>query len=99
MKKLLKNSRRNTGPFRKSFTKALRVESLEKRALMANNFLAGTAFIDSNSNGQLDTSEAYLPGAVIQLRTADGLTVLQTTTTGQRETIFSVVFHPVITSL
>jgi len=52
------------------------VESLEQRMLMANNFLAGTAFIDSNSNGQLDTTESYLAGATIQLRTADGLTVL-----------------------
>ncbi|QDV44265.1 Serine-aspartate repeat-containing protein D precursor [Stieleria neptunia] len=36
--------------------------------LLANDFLAGTAFIDSNSNGKLDTTESYLAGATIELR-------------------------------
>ncbi len=39
---------------------------------MANAFLAGTAFIDSNTNGQLDINEPYLKDAVIELRSADG---------------------------
>ncbi len=53
-------------------------ETLEARQVMANDFLAGTAFIDTNNNGQLDIDENYLPGATIELRSADGSTLLAT---------------------
>lgn len=65
---------------RRALSKNLNLESLETRALMANDFLAGTAFIDANSNGQLDTTESYLAGATIELRSSVG-TLLQTATT------------------
>ena len=56
-------------------------EVLEKRQVMANDFLAGTAFIDANSNGQFDADESYLPGAKIELRSADGNTLIQSRNT------------------
>ena len=65
---------------RRALKKNLKVESLETRALMANNFLAGTAFIDTNANGQQDISESYLQGATIELRSSAGA-LLQTATT------------------
>jgi len=48
---------------------------------MANDFLAGTAFIDTNQNGQLDMDESYLPGATIELRSANGGTLIETKVT------------------
>ncbi|MDX1928945.1 MAG: SdrD B-like domain-containing protein [Pirellulaceae bacterium] len=91
MKKLLRSefSVRSKSPsskqtsIRRALTKNLKLESLETRALMANNFLAGTAFIDTNSNGQLDTTESYLVGATIELRSGAG-TLLQTATTDSK---------------
>jgi uncharacterized repeat protein (TIGR01451 family) len=56
-------------------------EALEARTLLTNNFLAGTAFIDANTNGQLDTNESYIVGATIELYNADGTSLLATTTT------------------
>ncbi len=61
-------------------------EMLEFRALMANNFLAGTAFVDTNSNGQLDTTEAYLSGVTIELRqsVANGNGLISSTVTDSK---------------
>ncbi len=48
---------------RRWFAKRIgKFETLEQRQLMANDFLAGTAFVDANGNGQLDTNESYLQG-------------------------------------
>jgi hypothetical protein len=47
-------------------------EMLESRLLLSGNgFVGGTAFLDANSNGQLDLAESYLSGAQIAL-TAPG---------------------------
>ncbi len=67
---------------RAGFAKHLgKFETLEQRWVMANAFLAGTAFIDSNTNGQLDINEPYLKDAVIELRSADGSQLIATKTT------------------
>ena len=57
------------------------VELLENRELLANNFLQGTAFHDNNQNGVLDLEDTYKAGATIELRSADGTTLLAQTTT------------------
>lgn len=67
---------------RRSFAKKIgKFETLEQRQVMANDFLAGTAFIDANNNGQLDTNENYLQGATIELRSADGSTLINSQVT------------------
>ena len=71
-----KNSRKQ------AFRRRLRtVENLEPRQLLANNFLAGTAFEDANSNGKLDAPDSYLAGATIELRSSDGSTLIATDVT------------------
>lgn len=61
----------------------LAIENLESRQLLAvgTGFLQGTAFIDSNLNNRFDAGEAPKIGATIQLRSADGSTLLATTMT------------------
>ncbi len=49
--------------------------------MLANGFLQGFAFIDGNSNNQLDDGELRKVGATIELRSADGSTLLATTST------------------
>ncbi len=72
----------NRHPRRRVLAKKIgRYESLEPRVVMANDFLAGTAFIDTNNNGQQDNGENYLAGATIELRTADGASLLDTRVT------------------
>ncbi len=56
--------------------------------MMANNFLGGTAFVDSNNNGQFDTNEAYLPNATIELRSSDGSVLIATDTTDNKGAYF-----------
>ena len=81
----MKTTRRHTQTrslLRSSLAKKFgQIESLENRQVMANDFLAGTAFIDANNNGQLDFSESYLPDATIELRSADGNTLIGTRVT------------------
>jgi hypothetical protein len=56
------------------------VELLEDRTLLtAGAFLQGSAWVDANANHVLDSNEAYLPGATINLN--QGATLLATTTT------------------
>src|SRR5438128_1846331 len=58
------------------------VELLEERQMLANSFLQGTVFVDANANNQLDPhSEAYIPGATVELRSSNGALLLATTTT------------------
>src|SRR5262245_53670245 len=50
-------------------------EALEPRHLLAG-FLQGTAFFDSNANGQLDPDEGYKQGATILLEDVNGQPVM-----------------------
>ncbi len=45
------------------------IEVVERRELLASGFgvIAGTAFLDASNNNTLSTTDAYLPGAMIQL--------------------------------
>ncbi len=68
---------------RQKFAKKIgRFETLEKRLVMAGNILSGTAFIDANTNGQFDSGESVLRDATIELRSADGSSLISTQTTG-----------------
>src|SRR5881394_2624656 len=58
------------------------VEALERRELLANSILQGTAFFDGNHNNQPDPGELPKVGATIQLRSGDGATLIDQTTTG-----------------
>src|SRR6266436_2434988 len=68
---------------RRNFRRSLRgMEQLESRQLLAGNLsLAGTAFVDTNNDGTLNTGEAYLPDAEIDLFSGDGMTQLGMTHT------------------
>ncbi|MFO0947736.1 MAG: SdrD B-like domain-containing protein [Planctomycetota bacterium] len=57
------------------------LETLESRELLANNFLQGTAFFDLDNNGKLSAADAFKVGAEIQLFSANGSTLIDTTTT------------------
>jgi SdrD B-like domain len=59
------------------------VEMIERRALMTGGFgfIAGTAFIDQAKSGLLDPTDAYLPGATIQLFQAGTASPIATTST------------------
>ena len=46
---------------------SLQVENVERRELMAANFLQGVAFIDNNSNSVFDQGDAPKPSTTIQL--------------------------------
>ena len=59
------------------------LDTLEARQLLTvAPFLQGTVFADGNGNGRLDTNEAPLAGATIDLYAANSATRLATTTTG-----------------
>ncbi len=73
-------------------------ETLENRQVMANDFLAGTAFIDDNNNGLLDFSESYLPDATIELRSADGATLYDTRITDAKVPTSLRTWHLAVTS-
>jgi len=49
--------------------------------MSAGEFVQGTAYVDVNNDGQLDTGDSYLAGATVKLFAADGTTLLATTTT------------------
>src|SRR4029077_14504041 len=61
--------------------RTLRFETMEARHMLAG-FLQGYAFVDANNNNHFDSGEAPKVGATIELRSADGTTFLDTTTTG-----------------
>lgn len=62
--------------------RALRIEVMEPRQMLdVGGFLQGIAFIDANSDNKLDAGETRKIGAAIELRSADGLTLLDSTTT------------------
>jgi hypothetical protein len=80
-KKMQLWSTRNRVPHRRR--SALRLESLERRELMAGDFLQGIAFNDANSNGQYDAGDTPLSGAQISLqKPSDGSFVPQSMVTG-----------------
>ena len=59
------------------------LDTLDARQLLTvAPFLQGTVFADGNGNGQLDTNEASIAGATIDLFAANSATRLATTTTG-----------------
>ena len=59
------------------------LDTFEARQLMTvAPFLQGTVFNDSNSNGQLDTTETPLAGATIDLYASNSTTKLASTTSG-----------------
>ena len=66
---------------RRALERSFHFEALESRQVLANGFLQGIAFIDGNANNQLDDGEIRKPGATIELRSADGSTLLASTTT------------------
>jgi protocatechuate 3,4-dioxygenase beta subunit len=47
------------------------LEALEAREVPAGLFLQGTAYIDGNANGHLDSSDTYLPNTTVTLYPAD----------------------------
>lgn len=59
------------------------IEVVESRHLLAAGVgvIAGTAFLDLNSNNGIDVNETYLPGATVQLYLAGSATPLATQTT------------------
>ncbi|MBX9578866.1 MAG: hypothetical protein K2X87_01035 [Gemmataceae bacterium] len=69
------NPARRAPRFRPTF------ERFESRDLPAGLFLQGQSFTDANGNGLLDPTESYLPGATVELRTADGTALLATAIT------------------
>src|SRR6187551_3584693 len=77
-----KGKQRRSWMARRSHVRTFRLESLEPRQLLASDgFLQGFAFIDGNNNNQLDAGETRKDGATIELRSADGSTLLASTTT------------------
>ncbi|WP_435017842.1 SdrD B-like domain-containing protein [Tundrisphaera sp. TA3] len=57
------------------------VEAIERRTLMAANFLQGVSFVDNNANNALDAGDAPRPGMTIQLRDAATNALLNSTLT------------------
>jgi hypothetical protein len=65
---------------RRRRARVLGFEAMESRFLLAG-FLQGYAFVDGNGNNQLDPGETRKGNATIQLRSADGGVLLNSTTT------------------
>jgi hypothetical protein len=73
-------SRKGAGHQRRS---ALTLEALERREVMAANFLQGVSFHDANSDGQFNPGDTPLSGAIVTLQKLnDASFVPQTRTTG-----------------
>ena len=60
--------------------RALRVERLEPRMLLACNVISGFVYNDANNNGRFDPGENPIANSTIELRNASGVVVGQTTT-------------------
>ena len=60
----------------------MKLERLESRQLLAGDgFLQGYAFIDNNTNNTLDAGDTRKVGSTIELRSADGTTLIASTQT------------------